>query len=81
MTDAMREALKWLRDRGGTAAIAKTRSGGRIYLAQGDQGMFAPVTIKRLCAAGLAEVVLVGVVAPSRKAYRLQLTEAGKAMR
>lgn len=54
-TKAAQDALKWLRDHGGSAAIAKTKAGGRIYLAQGEQGMFMPSTIKQLENLGLIE--------------------------
>lgn len=54
-TNAAQAALKWFKDHGGSAAIAKTKSGGRIYLAQGEQGGFTPSTIKQLVELGLVE--------------------------
>jgi len=54
-TKAAQAALKWLRDHGGSAAIAKTKAGGRIYLAGGEQGKFMPSTVKQLVSLGLVE--------------------------
>ena len=54
-TKAAQAALKWLKDCGGSAAVAKTKAGGRIYLAQGEQGAFMPSTIKQLVELGLVE--------------------------
>lgn len=54
-TKAAQAALKWLRDHGGSAAIAKTKAGGRIYLAGGEQGEFMPSTVKQLENLGLVE--------------------------
>lgn len=48
-------ALEWLRKHGGSAAIAKTKEGGRINLAQGETGPFMPGTVKQLEALGLLE--------------------------
>ena len=54
-TKAAQAAFKWLRDHGGSAAIAKTKAGGRIYLACGETGKFMPSTIKQLVNLGLVE--------------------------
>ena len=54
-TKAAQAALKWLRDHGGSAAVAKTKAGGRIYLAGGEQGEFMPSTVKQLVNLGLIE--------------------------
>ncbi len=54
-TQAAADALKWLRDRGGSAAVAKTKNGGRIYLAAGETGSFMPSTVKQLETLGLIE--------------------------
>lgn len=54
-TKAAQVALKWLRERGGSAAIAKTKAGGRIYLAAGETGPFMPSTVKQLLGLGLLE--------------------------
>ena len=54
-TESAKAALKWIKDRGGSAAVAKTIAGGRIYLAGGDQGMFMPSTVKQLVGLGLLE--------------------------
>lgn len=54
-TQAGKDALKWLRERGGSAAIAKTKAGGRIYLAAGETGPFTPSTVKQLEGLGLIE--------------------------
>lgn len=51
-TPATKAALKWLREHGGSAAIAKTTAGGRIYLAQGETGPFTSGTVKQLIDAG-----------------------------
>lgn len=54
-TKAAQAALKWLKDHGGSAAVAKTKAGGRIYLAAGEQGEFMPSTVKQLESLGLIE--------------------------
>jgi hypothetical protein len=54
-TKAAQAALKWLKDHGGSAAVAKTKAGGRIYLAAGEQGEFMPSTVKQLVGLGLLE--------------------------
>ncbi|NKI99570.1 hypothetical protein [Novosphingobium sp. SG707] len=35
-------ALKWMRDHGGDAAVARCKEGGRIYLAQGEHAPSCP---------------------------------------
>lgn len=72
-TTAMREAVKWLRDRGGDAAVARVVGGGRYLLAQGETGPFTFATCKRLIEAGLGEYVDMN----GKKAVRFRLTEKG----
>ncbi|WP_327195954.1 hypothetical protein [Novosphingobium capsulatum] len=79
MTEAMRQALKWLRERGDQAAVARVKGGGWYLLAQGDVAPFQPATYRRLVDAGLAEFVTVGVILPKKKVQRFRLTDAGKA--
>ena len=57
MTPEMKTALAWMREHGGDAAVAKTRAGGRVYLAQGESGPFMPTTANNLIEAGIAEYV------------------------
>lgn len=71
MTRAMRDAVKWLREHGGDCAVARVNGGGRIYLAQGENGPFLPSTARRLIDAGLAEYVDEN----GRKSVRFRLTE------
>lgn len=73
MKAAASAALKWMRDHGGDAAVARCREGGRIYLAQGEHGPFMPSTARQLIDAGLAEYVDQG----GRKSARFRLTEKG----
>lgn len=54
-TAAAKAALKWLQEHGGSAAVAKCRQGGRIYLAQGETGPFMPSTVNQLESLGLLE--------------------------
>lgn len=70
MTPAMRAAVLWLKARGGSCAVARCRGGGRIFLAQGENGPFMPSTARKLIDAGLAEYV----DEAGRKAARLRLT-------
>jgi hypothetical protein len=77
MTQAMRDALKWMRDHGDDAAVARVKGGGRIILAQGEHAPFLPSTCRSLIDAGLAEYVDIG----GKKAVRFRLTDAGKAAR
>ena len=70
MTPAMRTALKWMRDHGGDAAVARVNGGGRIYLAQGENAPFMPSTARDLVKAGLAEYVDMN----GKKAVRFRLT-------
>ena len=55
ITKAQAKAIEWLRARGGSAAIAKTSAGGRIFLAQGETGPFTFSTVKQLEQLGLVE--------------------------
>lgn len=74
MTPAMKAALKWMREHGGDAAVARVNGGGRIYLAQGEHASFMPTTARSLVEAGLAEYVDIG----GKKSVRFRLTDAGK---
>ncbi len=49
------EVVRWLRERGGDAAFARTRSGGRSFLAQGDVAPFTIGIFSALVKAGRAE--------------------------
>ncbi len=71
MTEAMKAALKWMRDHGGDAAVVRVKGGGRYILAQGEQAPFMPATCRKLINAGLAEYVDQG----GRKAVRFRLTD------
>lgn len=75
MTPAMKDALKWMREHGGDAAVARVNGGGRIYLAQGETAPFMPITAKNLIEAGLAEYVDMN----GKKAVRFRLTAKGGA--
>lgn len=77
MKRAMKDALKWMREHGGDAAVARVNGGGRVYLAQGETGPFMPSTARNLIEEGLAEYVDVGAV----KAARFRLTDADKAVK
>lgn len=74
MTDAHKRALRWMKERGGDAAVARVNGGGRYFLAQGEQAPFMPSTARALIEAGLAEYVDLN----GKKAVRFRLTEAGK---
>jgi len=74
MNQAMHHALRWMQDHGGDAAVARTASGGRNYLAQGEIGPFQPSTAKKLVDAGLAEFEYL-----DGKQRRFRLTPAGRA--
>lgn len=73
MKAAASAALKWMRDHGGDAAVARCKEGGRIYLAQGEHGPFMPSTARQLIDAGLAEYVDQN----GRKSARFRLTQEG----
>ncbi|MDE1914756.1 MAG: hypothetical protein KGJ57_17345 [Sphingomonadales bacterium] len=73
MTEAAKAALKWMRQHGGDAAVARCKGGGRIYLAQGEHAPFMPSTARQLIEAGLAEYIDQG----GRKAVRFRLTQKG----
>lgn len=77
LTDAGRDALKWMRDHGGDAAVVRVRGGGRYILAQGDSGPFLFSTCRQLIDLGLAEYVDMN----GRKAVRFRLTDQGKEIR
>ena len=69
MTSAMIAALKWMRDHGGDASVARLKGGGRIYLAQGEHAPFMPSTARDLIDSGLAEYVDLN----GKKAVRFRL--------
>ena len=73
VTKAMRDALKWMREHGGDAAVVRAKGGGRYILAQGETGPFLPSTCRNLIDAGLAEYVDMN----GKKAVRFRLTQAG----
>lgn len=73
LTIAQAAALKWMRDHGGDAAVARVKGGGRYILAQGEQAPFLPQTCRQLIDIGLAEYVDMN----GKKAVRFRLTEAG----
>lgn len=73
LTKAGQAALKWMRDRGGDAAVVRVKGGGRYILAQGETGPFQPSTCRQLIDAGMAEYVDDG----GRKAVRFRLTRKG----
>lgn len=75
MTAAEQRALKWMRENGGDAAVARVNGGGRIYLAKGETAPFMPSTAKALITLGLAEYVDLN----GKKAVRFRLTDAGRA--
>lgn len=70
MTEAMKAALKWMREHGGDAAVVRVKGGGRYILAQGEQAPFLPMTCRKLIDAGLAEYV---DGADGRKSVRFRL--------
>lgn len=73
LTKGHRDALKWMRERGGDAAVVRVKGGGRYILAQGEQAPFLPATCKALIERGLAEYVdMYG-----KKAVRFRLTSEG----
>lgn len=57
LTASQISAVKWLRDRGGDAAVVRVNGGGRYLLAQGEQAPFLPITCRALIDAGVAEYV------------------------
>lgn len=73
LTKAHRGALKWMRDHGSDAAVARVKGGGRIYLAQGEHAPFMPSTARALIDAGLAEYIDMN----GKKSVRFRLTEKG----
>lgn len=70
MTPAMKQAVEWLRLRGGDCAVARVKGGGRIYLAQGEHAPFLPSTARALVDAGFAEYVDMN----GKKSVRFRLT-------
>ncbi len=74
LTAASRKALAWMRERGGDAAVARAKGGGRYILAQGETAPFLPSTCRALIDAGFAEYVDIN----GKKSVRFRLTEAGR---
>lgn len=75
LSGAQKEALDWMRKRGGDAAVARVKGGGRIILAQGEAAPFLPSTARALIDFGLAEYVDMN----GKKSVRFRLTEKGRA--
>jgi hypothetical protein len=73
LTKAHRDALKWMRDHGGDAAVVRVNGGGRYILAQGEQAPFLPSTCRALIDRGLAEYLDIN----GKKAVRFRLTAEG----
>lgn len=73
LTPAHKAALKWMRERGGDAAVARVNGGGRYILAQGETAPFLPATCRALIDMGLAEYVDMN----GRKSVRFRLTPEG----
>lgn len=73
LTTAQKTALKWMREHGGDAAVARVNGGGRYILAQGEQAPFLPSTCRALIDRGLAEYVDMN----GKKAVRFRLTAEG----
>lgn len=73
LTKAGTEALKWMRERGGDAAVARVNGGGRYILAQGETAPFQPSTCRQLIDLGLAEYVDMN----GKKSVRFRLTDKG----
>lgn len=71
LTNAGKAALKWMREHGGDAAVARVKGGGQYILAQGEQAPFLPSTCRQLIDAGLAEYVDMN----GRKAVRFRLVK------
>ena len=69
ITDAMRDAIRWMKARGSDAAVVRVKGGGRYILAQGEQAPFLPITCRNLIDAGLAEYVDMN----GRKSVRFRL--------
>jgi hypothetical protein len=74
LSSAGKAALKWMREHGGDAAVARVNGGGRIYLAQGEHAPFMPSTARQLIDAGLAEYVDMN----GKKSVRFRLVEQPK---
>ncbi len=73
LTKASKDALRWMQERGGDAAVARVNGGGRYILAAGETGPFLFSTCRKLIDAGLAEYVDIN----GKKAVRFRLTEKG----
>lgn len=74
LTPAHKAALRWMKEHGGDAAVARVKGGGRYILAAGEQAPFLPSTCRALIDAGLAEYVDMN----GKKSVRFRLTEAGR---
>lgn len=75
LTKACRNALEWMREHGGDAAVARVKGGGRYIMAQGEVAPFTPQTCRKMIDAGVAEYVDMD----GRKSVRFRLTEKGMA--
>lgn len=73
LTKAHKDALEWMRDHGGDAAVVRVNGGGRYILAQGEQAPFLPSTCRALIERGLAEYVDMN----GKKSVRFRLTPEG----
>ena len=58
MNKTTKQAVDWLRERGGNCAVVKTKAGGRIFLAQGETMPFMPRTLNNIVEAGLGKFEL-----------------------
>lgn len=74
LTAACVRAIKWMQERGGDAAVARVKGGGRIILAGGEHAPFLPATCRALVVLGYAQYVDEN----GRKAARFRLTDLGK---
>ena len=55
-----RKCLQWFLERGGDAALAKTKAGGRYYLCAGETAPFNMRTVRALIESGKAEKYQIG---------------------
>lgn len=71
ITEAMKDCLIWLSDRGGDGVFIRTKAGGWYFLARGDTAEFDRSTWNQLTLQGYIEKA--GATGKRRK-----LTESGK---
>lgn len=74
LTKAHKDAIDWMRKRGGDAAVVRVNGGGRYILAQGETAPFLPSTCRALIDRGFAEYVDLN----GKKAVRFRLTTKGQ---